>query len=85
MSLKIIGGEFGGRNLQSVKGLGTRPLLGQVREALFNILGSWIEGKEVWDDGFSFSVARLETSKYVCSAKCQKCQKGFWHFWHCVE
>ena len=49
MSLKIIGGEFGGRNLQSVKGLGTRPLLGQVREALFNILGSWIEGKEVWD------------------------------------
>ena len=49
MSLKVIGGEFRGRNLQSVKGVGTRPLLGQVREALFNILGPWIEGKEVWD------------------------------------
>ncbi len=49
MSLKIIGGAFRGRNLQSVKGLGTRPLLGQVREALFNILGEWVEGKEVWD------------------------------------
>ena len=49
MSLNVIGGEFRGRNLQSVKGLGTRPLLGQVREALFNILGDWIEGKEVWD------------------------------------
>ena len=49
MSLKVIGGEFCGRNLQSVKGVGTRPLLGQVREALFNILGPWIEGKEVWD------------------------------------
>jgi 16S rRNA (guanine966-N2)-methyltransferase len=49
MSLKVIGGEFRGRNLHSVKGLGTRPLLGQVREALFNILGDWIEGKEVWD------------------------------------
>lgn len=49
MSLKVIGGEFRGRNLESVKGVGTRPLLGQVREALFNILGGWIEDKVVWD------------------------------------
>jgi 16S rRNA (guanine966-N2)-methyltransferase len=49
MSLKVIGGEFRGRNIQSVKGLGTRPLLGQVREALFNILGEWVDGKVVWD------------------------------------
>lgn len=49
MSLKVIAGEFGGRNLQSVKGVGTRPLLGQVREALFNILGDWVRDKEVWD------------------------------------
>ena len=49
MVLNVIGGEFGGRNLNSVKGLGTRPLLGQVREALFNILGGWVSGKEVWD------------------------------------
>lgn len=49
MSLKVIGGEFRGRNLQSVKGAGTRPLLGQVREALFNILADEVEGKEVWD------------------------------------
>ncbi len=49
MALKIIGGELGGQTLNSVKGLGTRPLLGQVREALFNILGDWVSGKEVWD------------------------------------
>lgn len=49
MSLKIIGGEYGGRVLHSVRGLGTRPLLGQVREALFNILGERIEGAFVWD------------------------------------
>ena len=49
MPLRVIGGEFGGRNLQSVKGAGTRPLLGQVREAIFNILGPWVEGREVWD------------------------------------
>ena len=49
MSLKIIGGEFGGRVLRSVRGLGTRPLLGQVREALFNILQEEIPGAVVWD------------------------------------
>ena len=49
MSLRIIGGEFGGRNLKTVRGLGTRPLLGQVREALFNILGGQIEDAFVWD------------------------------------
>ncbi|MCA8951259.1 MAG: RsmD family RNA methyltransferase [Planctomycetes bacterium] len=49
MSLKVIGGEFGGRTLKSVRGLGTRPLLGQVREALFNILGEKLEDALVWD------------------------------------
>jgi len=49
MSLRIIGGEFGGRILKTVRGMGTRPLLGQVREALFNILGDRIEGAFVWD------------------------------------
>jgi 16S rRNA (guanine(966)-N(2))-methyltransferase RsmD len=32
-----------------VRGLGTRPLLGQVREALFNILQDVIPGAVVWD------------------------------------
>ena len=49
MSLRIIGGEYGGRTLKTVRGMGTRPLLGQVREAVFNILGEQIEGAFVWD------------------------------------
>jgi 16S rRNA (guanine(966)-N(2))-methyltransferase RsmD len=49
MSLKIIGGAHGGRVLKSVRGSLTRPLLGQVREALFNILGDSVEDAEVWD------------------------------------
>ncbi len=49
MSLKIISGEYGGRVLKAVRGLGTRPLLGQVREAIFNILGDRIDGAIVWD------------------------------------
>ena len=49
MTLKIIGGEHGGRSLRSVKGFMTRPLLGQVREALFNILGDRVVDAEVWD------------------------------------
>jgi 16S rRNA (guanine966-N2)-methyltransferase len=49
MSLRIIGGAYGGRVLKSVRGLGTRPLLGQVREALFNILQQEIPDAVVWD------------------------------------
>ena len=47
--MRIIGGDFGGRTLKTVRGLGTRPLLGQVREALFNILGDQVDGAFVWD------------------------------------
>ncbi len=49
MSLKVIAGDYGGRVLKSVKGFQTRPLLGQVREALFSILGDRIVDAEVWD------------------------------------
>jgi 16S rRNA (guanine966-N2)-methyltransferase len=49
MSLKIIGGTYGGRVLRTVRGLGTRPLLGQVREALFNILQDVVPDAVVWD------------------------------------
>lgn len=49
MSLKIIGGVYGGRVLRSVRGMGTRPLLGQVRGAVFNILQEQIPDAVVWD------------------------------------
>ena len=38
--LRIIGGEFRGRKLSTPKGLATRPVLGRVREALFNVIGN---------------------------------------------
>jgi 16S rRNA (guanine966-N2)-methyltransferase len=47
--LRVIGGEFRGRSLDAVRGFGTRPLLGQVREAVFNILGQDFSDLEVWD------------------------------------
>jgi len=49
MSLKILAGVYSGRVLRSVRGLGTRPLLGQVRAALFNILAEQVPGAIVWD------------------------------------
>jgi 16S rRNA (guanine966-N2)-methyltransferase len=49
MTLKILAGVYGGRVLRSVRGLGTRPLLGQVRAALFNILAEQVPGAIVWD------------------------------------
>ena len=42
MSLRIIAGVYGSRVLKSVRGLGTRPLLGQVKAAIFNILGDQV-------------------------------------------
>jgi 16S rRNA (guanine966-N2)-methyltransferase len=49
MSLKIIAGVYGSRVLRSVRGLGTRPLLGQVKAAIFNVLADQLEGAVVWD------------------------------------
>lgn len=49
MSLKIIAGVYGSRVLKSVRGMGTRPLLGQVRESIFNILGERVADSVVWD------------------------------------
>ncbi len=47
--MKVIAGQYGGRVLKSVRGPGTRPLLGQVREALFEILGGRLEDALAWD------------------------------------
>jgi len=49
MSLKVIAGVYGGRALRTVRGLGTRPLLGQVKAAVFNILAEQVPGALVWD------------------------------------
>ncbi|MGE3171649.1 MAG: RsmD family RNA methyltransferase [Planctomycetota bacterium] len=49
MSLKVIAGVYGGRVLRSVRGLGTRPLLAQVKAAIFNVLQDEIEDRTVWD------------------------------------
>lgn len=49
MYLRVAGGEYRGRKLRTVAGIGTRPLLSKVREAVFNILGPEIQGAQVWD------------------------------------
>lgn len=49
MSLKVIAGIYGSRVLRSVRGLGTRPLLGQVKAAIFNVLQDSITDAVVWD------------------------------------
>lgn len=42
--MRIVGGEFKGRRLKAPEGLKTRPTSDKVREALFDIIGSRIEG-----------------------------------------
>ncbi len=47
--MRIVAGKYRGRKIRSVPGRMTRPLMGRVREALFNILGPAIEDVLVWD------------------------------------
>ena len=49
MNLKVIAGVYGSRVLRSVRGLGTRPLLGQVKAAIFNVLAEAMTDAVVWD------------------------------------
>lgn len=49
MMLRVIGGDLRGARLAAPEGLRTRPIADAVREALFNILGSFIEGAAFYD------------------------------------
>lgn len=47
--MRVITGSAKGRKLQSVPGDSTRPITDRAKEALFSILGDWIEGARVLD------------------------------------
>lgn len=47
--MRVITGSAKGRKLQSVPGDTTRPITDRAKEALFSILGYWIEGKRILD------------------------------------
>ena len=45
--MRVISGSARGHRLRSVPGDGTRPITDRAKEALFSILGNWIEGRFV--------------------------------------
>lgn len=47
--MRVITGKAKGRKLQMVPGDGTRPITDRAKEALFSILGDWVEGIHVLD------------------------------------
>ncbi len=47
--LRIIGGEFRGRQLAWSGEKRTRPMKDNIREAVFNLVGGWLKGKHVCD------------------------------------
>ena len=47
--MRVISGSAKGHRLQSVPGDGTRPITDRAKEALFSILGTWIEGRNMLD------------------------------------
>lgn len=50
--MRIIAGQFRSRPIRSLRGLAMRPTADRLREALFNILGSSVEGS-VFVDGYA--------------------------------
>jgi 16S rRNA (guanine966-N2)-methyltransferase len=52
MSIRVIGGKAKGRKLKMVPGSGARPIIDRVKENLFNILGSQVQGSR-WLDSFA--------------------------------
>jgi len=47
--MRVITGSAKGRKLQAVPGDSTRPITDRAKEALFSILGQWVEGTRVLD------------------------------------
>jgi 16S rRNA (guanine966-N2)-methyltransferase len=47
--MRVIAGQWGGRRLQAPSGAATRPTSDRVREALFSVLGTRVEGARVLD------------------------------------
>jgi 16S rRNA (guanine966-N2)-methyltransferase len=47
--MRVVGGEYRGRKLVAPEGAATRPTAERVREALFDILGSGVEGAAFGD------------------------------------
>lgn len=49
MTIRVIGGEYGGRRLATPPGRNTRPTADRVREAWFNAIGDEVAGARVAD------------------------------------
>ena len=47
--LRIIGGQYGGRQIEYSGDPITRPMKDDIREAVFNLVGGWTPGKAVFD------------------------------------
>lgn len=49
MGVRVIAGRFGGRALDSLPGVATRPMLGRLRQTMFDILQKEISGRRFAD------------------------------------
>lgn len=47
--MRVVAGEYGGRRLKAVPGMKTRPTTDKVKEAMFNIIGPYLDGGQVLD------------------------------------
>ena len=47
--MRVIAGDFGGRNLKTLGGKTTRPTGDKVRAAMFSMIGPFFDGGQVLD------------------------------------
>lgn len=47
--MRVVSGQYGGRNLKAVPGINTRPTTDKIKESLFNIIGPYFDGGRMLD------------------------------------
>jgi 16S rRNA (guanine(966)-N(2))-methyltransferase RsmD len=73
-ALRIVGGVSRGRRLEARAG--SRPTSGRAREALFDILGPWIAGKEVLELFAGSGAVALEALSRGAASACAVDEDG---------
>lgn len=69
--IRITGGAWRGRKIHTPDGLATRPTPSRIREALFDVLGHELRGREFWDLYAGSGAVALEAlSRGALAAHC---------------
>lgn len=69
--MRVISGDYGGRQLKNLSGTNTRPTTDKVKESIFNMIGPYFDGERVLDlfsgsGGLAIEAVSRHCSHAVC-------------------